>query len=142
MQGGGDVGREQLQRRVRQTDEPRSQERRRAQVGRRVREIPQQREHVLDLVGVEEPEPFVDVGGDTPCVERGLERLVALARSEQDPDVTGPDGTPQPALLVAHLARDEKRVDRAGHALGARRRRGTRHETQHRLSASGGRHPP
>ena len=63
----------------------------RAQVRRRLGQVPQQRQHVLDLVGVEEPEPLVDVGPQPARLERVLELAVALAGPEQDGDVAGPD---------------------------------------------------
>ena len=80
----GEARRQRLQRGIRQAHEARPQHGRRPQVGGGVGEVAQQRHEVLDLVGLEEPESLVDVGGDAPRLERRLERLVTLARPEQD----------------------------------------------------------
>ena len=58
------------QRRVRQAHESRPEESRGAQIRRGICQKPDERGEILDLVGVEEAEPLVDVGRDAVRLER------------------------------------------------------------------------
>ncbi len=101
--------------------ESRSQPRRGAQIRKRVGQIPQQREHVLDLVGVEESEALVDVGRQTVALERLLELAVALAGAEEDGDVSRTDRPTHAGRAIAN----ERALGNQSRDLG-RRRLGTR----------------
>ena len=65
--------------------------RRCSQIGRRIGQVSQQGQHVLDLVRVEEPQPFVDIRRDAALLERLLELAMALARAKQNRDVSRPE---------------------------------------------------
>ena len=122
---------EELERFIRQTDHARSQERRGRQLRFGPREKRQQREHVLDLVGVEEPEALVDVERHTAARERLLEQAMALTRPKQHGDVARAGGAPDAAVAIAHggAGRQQPRnllADRLGLRFIGRRR----HETQ------------
>ena len=83
----------------------------------RRRERPEQRGEVLDLVGLEEAEPLVDVGRDATRLERALELAMRVAGAEQDGDVAGLDVARHAGLAVAHgrPGRDQPH-DLVGHA--------------------------
>ena len=94
--------RQRARRRVRQAHDPRAQQRRGAQVRQRIGEIAQQRDGVLDFVGVEEAESFVDVGRDAAALERRLELAMAVARAKQDSDVRRPRRARDAGRAIAH----------------------------------------
>ena len=98
-------GREERQGLVRHPDEPRSQERRGTKVRRRIREETNERRDVLDLVGVEEPEAFVDVGRDAQRLELVFELPMTRARSKENRDVARSHLSGDPRLLVAYRTR-------------------------------------
>ena len=111
---------ERQQSRVRDAHEARAQQRGHAELRRRVREKPDERAHILDLVGVEEAHPLVDVRRDPPAPERVLELPVALARAEQNGHVLRPDGAGTGTALLPHLAVAEQRRDLGGDRGSAR----------------------
>ena len=55
-----------------------------------------QRQHILDLVGIKESKALVDVRRNVVPCERRLELPMALPRSEEDGDVAGPYGAGKP----------------------------------------------
>jgi len=57
----GDMRRQAPKPLVRQTDKSRAHPRRGSKIGARIGEIPEQRQNVLDFVGIEKAETFVDV---------------------------------------------------------------------------------
>ena len=95
-------GREERQGLVRHPDEPRSQERRGTKVRRRIRQETNERRDVLDLVGVEEPKAFVDVGRDAQRLELAFELAMTRARSKENRDVARSHLSGDPRLLVAY----------------------------------------
>ena len=107
---------------IREADESRPQKRRRAQVGRRIGEKPDQRHRVLRLVGVEEAQSLVDVGGNRPPLELALELPMAGARPEQDPDIARPRPPRHPRLAVADAVLAQNPLDLVGHEAGASHR--------------------
>src|SRR4030095_8943219 len=76
----------------------------------------------LDLVGIKEPQPFVDIGGNAALLERLLELAVTGARSKQDGDVPGARPPRHTGLTISHafLAQDPDDFlgDGRGRALG------------------------
>ena len=107
--------REPGQRVVGERDEPRSGKGRGAQVRRRRRQEADQRDQVLDLVGVEEAEALVDVGRDAARLERPLELAVRVARAEQDRDVAGRRRGAAAGVAIADRARRQQPRDLGGH---------------------------
>ena len=102
--------RKALQARVGQADEPRPQERRGAQVRRRLGQESQQRDDVLDLVGVEEAEPLVDVGRDRRASSAcSNSRWLSRDRNRMAMSA-GRIGPVQPGLPVAHLRARARRA--------------------------------
>ena len=123
-QGLGQRRRHPSQSLVRDPHESRSQPGGRAKIRERIGQVPQQRQDVLDLVGVEEPEALVDVRRQTVPLERLLELAVALARAEEDRDVSGPDRPSHAGRSVTNeraLANQPR--DLGGRRLGAGFRR-------------------
>ena len=59
----------------------------RAQIGERVGQIPEQGQHVLDFVRVEESESLVDVRRQATTLEGCFELAMAFARAKEDRDV-------------------------------------------------------
>ena len=100
---------------VREADDPRPQQRRRPQLGRRIGQVAQQGPHVLDLLGVEEAESLVDARRDAAPDQRPLEFAVASPRPEQNGDVAGLGPPPQAAAPVADLPLLDQAGDFAGH---------------------------
>ncbi len=98
--GGGDSGRETCEARVGESNETGSDERRGTQIGVRVREIANQRGHVLDFIGVEEAQSLVNVGRDATLLECLLEFPMARARSEEDGDVARSGGARHTRLAI------------------------------------------
>ena len=105
---------------VRQPDHPRPQQRRGPQIRQRIGEVAQQRHRVLDFVGVEETESFVDVGRDAAAIERRLEIAMAVARAEQDRDV----GRPRLARDAGHTIADHRAGQQPHDLVGYRIGRG------------------
>ena len=68
---------------------------------RRLRKVANQRDDVLDFVGVEEAESLVDVRRDVARVELALELAVRRARPKEDADVPGPCRPGEAGALVA-----------------------------------------
>jgi hypothetical protein len=110
-EGVGQPWRQRGQACIGQTDEPRPQKSRRAQVGRRIGEKPYQRHRVLRLVSVEETQSLVNVGGDGSPLELALELPVAGARPEQYPDVARAGAPRQTRFPIAHAVLAENPVD-------------------------------
>ena len=108
------------QRSIRQPHEPRSQERRRAQIRFRRGEIAHQRRQILDLVGVEEAQSLVDVGRQPARFERLLELAMRIARAEQDRDVARPRLARDAGIAIAHDAFREQPRDLVSHRCRAR----------------------
>ena len=107
---------------VRQPHEARSQERGGAQVRRRVGQVAQQREHVLDLVGVEEPEALVDVGRDAAPLRARASNSRWLSRERNRMAMSpGATGRAHAGLPVA----DRRAVAEQPRDLVGRRRRRT-----------------
>jgi hypothetical protein len=129
----GDPRRELLQTHVRQPYETRAQEGSVPKIRGRIREVAEGREHVLDLVGVEEPQPFVDVRRDASGLEGRLECLMPFSRPEQDADVARPDPPGESRLAIAHRAARDQPIDLGSHPGRALRGVPPRHEPQHRV---------
>src|SRR5262245_3818602 len=83
--------------------------------------MPEQRQHIANLVGIEEAEALVDVGAHAMALERRLELAVVLAGAEQHRDVAGAHGPRHPGADVPYgRAAFEQPGDLASHALGTR----------------------
>jgi hypothetical protein len=129
---GGQVRRERRKRAVRQPDEAGAQQRRRADVRHRSRQVPQQRDDVLCFVRVEEPEPLVDVCGHSAKLQLLLELAMARTRPEEDCDVSGLRAPGDSGGSIPHGLLLQDSHDLVGHGSGAVVRLGRCADPEHR----------
>ncbi len=101
-----------------QAHEPRSQKRRRPQLGDWIGQIAQQGEDVFDFVGVEEAQALVHVAGNAALLEGALKGLMSVARAKQDRDVAGCRPPGDACLAIAHDAAGYHARDLVGHGGG------------------------
>ena len=87
---------------VRHPDEPRAEPRSGSQVRNRIRQVPEHGHDVLDLVGVEETKPFVDIRGNAELFQRLLVLAMALSRPEEDGDIAGTNRSMHSSVAIAH----------------------------------------
>ena len=109
---------------VREPDEARPEKRRCAQIRGGIGQVAQHGYGILDLVGLEEAEPLVDVGRHTAAFERSLELPVALAGTEQDGDVRRLCRANDAGPLVPNGRSIQQAHDFVGHGLGGETNRG------------------
>ena len=85
--GIGQIGRQDRESTIGQAHKSRPKQRGGAHIRLRIGKEAKKRHRVLNLVGVEETETLVDVGGDTLPLERLLELSMGIARSKEHCDV-------------------------------------------------------
>ncbi len=117
---GGEVRRERRHRGVGQPDQTRPQIGGGTQIRRRLREVTENRDGVLNLVGLEEAQTLVDVGLDDAPLERGLELSMAIARAEQDGNVRRPCGPADARRSIANGRAADQAHDLVGHCFGGK----------------------
>src|SRR5206468_8578819 len=84
-------------------------------------QIPEKRDRVLHFLGVEEPEPLVNVRRDGSPFERLLELAVGVPRSKENCHIRRPREPADASHSIAHRRRPEQADDFARHPLGGLR---------------------
>ncbi len=103
---------------VGQSHDARPQECGGPQIGGRIGEAAHERHDILNLVGFEESEPFVDVGRHASALEGRLELAMALAGAEQDRHVGGSGLAHDAGLAIANRRRGQQANYLVRHSIG------------------------